>query len=92
MRRRDSGGSLEHDRPVEPEAEQDEAVKDEGLLECMDEELRDFLAADLFDVPADPAFKERLRRELWDLVERNAIKWREATGSHPRDSDEPDDI
>jgi len=90
VKRRDSGGPLEHDRPVEPEAEQDDAVKEEVLLESMDEELRDFLAADALDVRADPGFKERLRRELWDLVERNAIKWRESMGSS-RDSDDPDD-
>jgi len=31
-------------------------------------ELRDFLAADLLDVQADPVFKERLRQKLWRLV------------------------
>ena len=88
MKRRDSGGPLE-DRSVEPDAERDKLVMEEGLLESMDEELRDFLAADGLDLRADPAFKERLRRELWELVERNAIKWREAMGSLPGDdSDE----
>ena len=33
------------------------------------EELREFLSADLFDVPADPAFKEGLREKLWELVQ-----------------------
>lgn len=32
------------------------------------DELREFLEADLIDVRADPEFKERLRRKLWDLV------------------------
>jgi hypothetical protein len=32
------------------------------------DELREFLEADLIDVRADPEFKERLRRRLWDLV------------------------
>ncbi len=32
------------------------------------DELREFLEADLMDVKADPAFKERLRKKLWDLV------------------------
>jgi hypothetical protein len=31
-------------------------------------ELREFLAADLLDVQADPVFKERLRQKLWRLV------------------------
>jgi len=31
-------------------------------------ELREFLAADLLDVEADPVFKERLRQKLWRLV------------------------
>jgi len=33
------------------------------------EELREFLEADLFDVPVNPEFKEALRRKLWDLVQ-----------------------
>jgi hypothetical protein len=33
------------------------------------EELREFLQADSLDVPVDPAFKERLRRKLWALVQ-----------------------
>lgn len=32
------------------------------------EELRDFLAADLLEVEADPVFRERLRHKLWKLV------------------------
>ncbi len=32
------------------------------------DELREFLEADGIDVKADPAFKERLRKKLWDLV------------------------
>jgi len=31
-------------------------------------ELREFLAGDLFEVQADPVFKERLRQKLWRLV------------------------
>ena len=31
-------------------------------------ELIDFLASDVDPVPADPAFRERLREELWELV------------------------
>lgn len=32
------------------------------------EELRDFLAADLLEVKADPVFRERLKQKLWQLV------------------------
>ncbi|MEM9175105.1 MAG: hypothetical protein AAGC67_07710 [Myxococcota bacterium] len=34
----------------------------------LDPELLDFLAADVDPVPADPAFRERLRDELWDMI------------------------
>jgi hypothetical protein len=33
------------------------------------DELREFLEADLVDVKVDPEFKERLRKQLWDLVQ-----------------------
>ena len=39
---------------------------DEGDIDPA--ELREFLAADLLDVQADPVFKERLRQKLWRLV------------------------
>ncbi len=32
------------------------------------EELRDFLEADAVEVPFDPDFKERLRKQLWEFV------------------------
>jgi hypothetical protein len=32
------------------------------------DELREFLEADSLGVRADPVFKERLRRSLWELV------------------------
>lgn len=34
----------------------------------VDAELLEFLAADVDPVPADPAFRERLRVELWDMI------------------------
>jgi len=40
----------------------------EGAMEFTVEELREFLEGDVLDVPADPEFKERLRRMLWDMV------------------------
>jgi hypothetical protein len=36
------------------------------------DELREFLEADLVDVQVDPEFKERLRRQLWQLVQQHA--------------------
>jgi len=33
------------------------------------EELKEFLEGDLLPVKADPAFQERLRQELWALVQ-----------------------
>ena len=36
------------------------------------DELREFLEADLVNVKVDPEFKERLRKQLWDLVQDNA--------------------
>ena len=46
----------------------DEEVMDEAVMDFTIEELREFLEADLLDVQADPAFKDRLRRKLWDMV------------------------
>ena len=36
------------------------------------DELREFLEADLVDVKVDPEFKERLRQQLWNLVQDRA--------------------
>ena len=45
---------------------------DEGAVEFSMDELREFLEGDRLDVRADPEFKERLRRKLWDLVLKRA--------------------
>lgn len=47
-------------------------MMDDVLADFSVDELREFLEADLIDVPVDPEFKERLRRQLWDLVESRA--------------------
>jgi len=47
----------------------DEEVMDESAMDFTMDELREFLEADLLDVPADPEFKERLRRKLWTMLE-----------------------
>lgn len=44
-----------------------EAAGDDAM-DFTPEELREFLEGDLHDVEADPEFKERLRRKLWEMV------------------------
>ena len=44
------------------------------------DELREFLEADMMDVKADPAFKERLRKKLWDLVQAQSGRPRSSEG------------
>ena len=67
-----------HERAARPGAGRNEMVKDDVLpAGSVEEDLRDFLAADRLDLPIDPAFRERLRRELWKLVEANLKEWRE---------------
>ena len=41
---------------------------DEAAMDFTTDELREFLAADVHGVQADPGFKERLRRRLWEIV------------------------
>jgi len=56
-------------------AEQDrEALKamEDILTDFSIDELREFLEADLVDVKVDPEFKERLRKQLWDIVQEHA--------------------
>jgi hypothetical protein len=64
-------GRAERPEPV-PGSGRDveQRVLDESELDFHPDELREFLEADLVDVPADPEFKERLRIKLWDLVRR----------------------
>jgi len=44
-------------------------MTDDTMADFTIEELREFLQGDLLDVPVDPAFKERLRQRLWQLVQ-----------------------
>ena len=53
-------------------AKRDEDVMDESAIEFTMDELREFLEADLLDDQADPEFKERLRRNLWEMLARNS--------------------
>jgi hypothetical protein len=58
-----------------PESGQDrEALKmmEDILSDFSIDELREFLEADLVDVKVDPEFKERLRKQLWELVQEHA--------------------
>ena len=52
-------------------ADEDAAV-DETFMDFTMEELREFLEADLIDVRADPEFKERLKQQLWKMVQAQA--------------------
>ena len=45
----------------------------EGEGEPLDQELAEFLAADLDPVEADPEFKRRLRKQLWDLIQESSL-------------------
>jgi hypothetical protein len=47
-------------------------VGDDVLTDFSIDELREFLEADLLSVDVDPEFKERLRKQLWDLVQDRA--------------------
>lgn len=47
-------------------------MNEDMLSEFSVDELREFLEADLIDVPIDPEFKQRLREQLWNLVQRRA--------------------
>lgn len=52
-----------------PRSPTGEAVlADPAFSPAADAELLDFLAADFDPVPADPAFRDRLRDELWEMV------------------------
>ena len=48
---------------------QDDTAFEHQFSDVTLDELREFLEADVMDVKADPIFKERLRKKLWDLVQ-----------------------
>lgn len=43
------------------------------LMHVSEAELQDFLAADHEPVEADPAFKSRLRAQLWDMIQEDEL-------------------
>lgn len=53
---------------VAAKAEVEQELSEELALDFSPEELHEFLAADLVDVPVDPQFKKNLREKLWQLV------------------------
>ena len=53
---------------------------DEDDLDFPVEELQEFLSADLFEVPADPTFKEGLREKLWELVQSGSFGYGRTRG------------
>ena len=59
---------------------QDDTTADDPFSDVTLEELHEFLEADVMDVKADPAFKERLRKRLWDLVQAQSGRPRSPEG------------
>ena len=57
------------DAVIEQDRETLNMVNEDILTDFSIDELREFLEADLVDVKVDPEFKERLRKQLWDLVQ-----------------------
>jgi hypothetical protein len=51
---------------------EEEVMDESAVMDFTINELREFLEADLLDVPVDPEFKERLRKKLWEMVQANA--------------------
>jgi hypothetical protein len=62
---RKSTEKAEADKPSQKPMQE---VNEEMNAEFSDEELQEFLEGDKLEVTADPAFKERLRRKLWEIV------------------------
>ena len=68
MKRLGSRGVKGTGKASRPDANRENEMMDDALVEITADELREFLEADTLDVRADPAFKERLRRQLWEIV------------------------
>jgi len=64
-------------------ADREYEMLNDAAVEVTADELREFLEADSLGVRADPVFKERLRRRLWDLV-----RARIGGGPMPSDGDD----
>jgi len=60
------------DAAIEQDREKLKMITEDILTEFSIDELREFLEADLVDVKVDPEFKERLRKQLWDIVQDRA--------------------
>ena len=61
-------GGKDANGSAEPIGRQEHEVNEAMDNEFSSDELREFLEADSLDVQADPEFKERLRRKLWEMV------------------------
>ena len=59
---------------------QDDMTFENQFSDVTLDELREFLEADMMDVKADPEFKERLRKKLWDLVQAQSDRPRSREG------------
>ena len=60
------------DARIEQDRETLNTMSEDMLTGFSIDELREFLEADLLSVDVDPEFKERLRKQLWDLVQDRA--------------------
>ena len=60
------------DAQLEQDRETLNTMSEDILTDFSIDELREFLEADLLNVDVDPEFKERLRKQLWDLVQDRA--------------------
>ena len=60
------------DAAIEQDRETLNMITEDILTDFSIDELREFLEADLVNVNVDPEFKERLRKQLWDLVQDHA--------------------
>jgi len=72
--------STEKAEPGEPSQKPMQEANDDMNTEFSDDELQEFLEADKLDVSADPAFKERLRRKLWEMVRKRLGQDPESNG------------
>ena len=68
MKRLGSRGVKRVGRVSRLDADREDEMMDDALVEVTADELREFLEADALGVRADPTFKERLRRQLWEIV------------------------
>ena len=68
------------DRISPAQSDLDAALANEDELDFPIEELREFVSADLYEVPADPLFKEQLRERLWGFLRQRIVESADSGG------------